>query len=426
MKYFLSWFFITLTALIFWSVLVIWSTENGWFHSAKAPDENPEHFMAWSKGEIKNGFKGNLSYILIENGEESYTYNQSMDDSIEIDSVFQVSSLGKWVAAFGVMTLVQSGEIELDKPISNYLTRWQLPESKFDNSAVTVRRLLSHTAGLTDGLGHSGFAPGEEVQKLEEHLTQASDADEGVSGKVKVGVLPGSEFIYSGGGYNLLQLLVEEVSKVPFEQFMKKSVFEPLGMNNSSYFVEYSDPKLAKQYDGQGRVAIHYRYTSLAATGLYSTARDLSIFVNAHFPGSNGEQAGRGVLSEDILKIMRQPHASKLGADIWGLGTILYAPLEDGGYIIGHDGQASPAINSSARLNPKTGDAIIIIESGSKTFASKIAGEWTFWQSGKIDFTIFPVDQMLNTLIYGVIFILFVSILLAWHIRKNRITKLHD
>jgi CubicO group peptidase (beta-lactamase class C family) len=55
------------------------------------------------------------------------------------------------------MTLVEAGKLELDAPVSTYLRRWKLPESDFDNDGVTVRRLLSHTAGLTDGLGYGGF-----------------------------------------------------------------------------------------------------------------------------------------------------------------------------------------------------------------------------------------------------------------------------
>lgn len=55
------------------------------------------------------------------------------------------------------MKLVELGKINLDTPVTKYLTRWQLPQSEFSNEEVTVRKLLSHTAGLTDGLGYQGF-----------------------------------------------------------------------------------------------------------------------------------------------------------------------------------------------------------------------------------------------------------------------------
>ena len=135
----------------------------------------------------------------------------------------------------GIMKLVEDGKLDLDAPVSKYLTRWQLPPSEFNNEAVTVRRLLSHTAGLTDGLGYSGFETGTAVQSIEQSLTKASDSDEGSTGAVYVGIEPGSEFKYSGGSYTLLQLLVEEVSDHSFASFMKESIFEPLGMIHSTF-----------------------------------------------------------------------------------------------------------------------------------------------------------------------------------------------
>jgi CubicO group peptidase (beta-lactamase class C family) len=86
------------------------------------------------------------------------------------------------------MTLVEDGRLDLDTPVQTYLTRWSLPESEFGNDGVTVRRLLSHTAGLTDGLGYAGFAPGIEVQALTDSLTRAADASPGADGRVLVGV----------------------------------------------------------------------------------------------------------------------------------------------------------------------------------------------------------------------------------------------
>jgi hypothetical protein len=121
------------------------------------------------------------------------------------------------------MALVQEGRLDLDAPVSTYLTRWALPESRFDNNKVTVRRLLSHTAGLTDGLGYAGFAPNATVPSLEESLKRP-DADPGVSGAIEVGYEPGAEWRYSGGGYAILQLLVEEVSGESFEGFMQRDV----------------------------------------------------------------------------------------------------------------------------------------------------------------------------------------------------------
>ena len=159
------------------------------------------------------------------------------------------------------------------------------------------RRLLSHTAGLTDGLGYSGFEPGLPIQPIEESLTKASDADEGISGVVQVGIEPGTEFKYSDGGYTLLQLLVEEVSGQSFASFMKESIFEPLNMTHSSYtWDDSSGFKLAEFYNSDGTEAKHYRYTSLAATSLYTSLNDLEKFFKVFLQGNDNEPIGRNVL----------------------------------------------------------------------------------------------------------------------------------
>ena len=159
----------------------------------------------------------------------------SNDKLVDRNTVFQVASLSKYVSAIGVMKLAQDGKLDLDVPIYEYLTRWHLPKSDFDNSKVTVRRLLSHTAGLTDGLGYAGFENTEDVQTLEASLTKAKDADPGSDGRTVVGIEPGMEWRYSGGGFTLLQLIIEEVSGQSFDAYMKTEIFEPLQMNSSFY-----------------------------------------------------------------------------------------------------------------------------------------------------------------------------------------------
>ena len=116
-----------------------------------------------------------------------------------------------------------------------------------------------------------------------------------------------------------------------------------------------------------------------------------------------GEPGGRGVLKPDTLKLMRQPHASQMAADIWGLGTILYAPNGAGDFIIGHDGKRRPAINTTVRLNPSTGDGIVVLQSGNQLLATTVAGEWVFWKTGTIDFLMFTLvaRQMITIIFIG-------------------------
>ena len=390
--------------MLVWASVVFVGTIDGWFHKPIAKQNSSQSFLTAIETEIDKQFVGNFAMAIVKNGTVEHEKFYSTGKPVDRNTVFQVSSLSKWISAFGIMKLVEDSKLELDTPVNKYLTRWQLPPSEFNTEEVTVRRLLSHTAGLTDGLGYSGFETGTLVQSVEQSLTKASDADEGVSGAVSVGIKPGSEFKYSGGGYTLLQLLVEEVSDQSFASYMKESVFEPLGMIHSTYVWDDSSSfLLAEFYNRDSTRSKHYRYTSLAATSLYTSLSDLELFFQTHLEGKNKEPIGRNVVKPETVKMMREPHGQSMGVDIWGLGTVLYATTDDNDFIIGHDGKSTPPINTAIRLNPETGDGIIILETGHPIIATKLASEWVFWKTGKVDTFLFPmlIDGLVWTIGIG-------------------------
>ena len=421
MRSFLLPLLVAIVAMVLWAGLVFTGTLNGWGRKALAPAGNANAFMEAAKKEIGAKHRGNAAFRLIENGKLHDEYFVSVGDSVDSETLFQVASLNKWITAWGVMTLVEAGKLDLDAPVATYLKRWALPESEFDNRKVTVRRLLSHTAGLTDGLGYAGFAPGAKVQSLEESLTRAADASPEADGRVRVGFEPGTKWRYSGGGYTLLQLVIEETSGEIFESYMQRVVFQPLGMNRSTFAVDPNNmPNVARLYNLDGKEATHHRFTALAAASLYTTASDMTRFIQGHLTGSRGEPAGRGVLKPDTLKLMRQPHASQMGADIWGLGTMLYAPNGAGDFIIGHDGKRQPAINTAVRLNPSTGDGIVVLQNGNQLLATTVAGEWVFWQTGTIDFLMFTLvaKKMITIIFIGCGVIILTALFIGW--RRSR------
>ncbi|WP_425884702.1 serine hydrolase domain-containing protein [Micromonospora sp. DT81.3] len=123
---------------------------------------------------------------------------------VSTDTVFQVGSISKTLTAWGVMHLVETGQISLDAPVESYLTRWAFPPSAYDSSDVTVSRVLSHTAGLNrvDGYPLPGDQP---LPSLEDHL----DGNNGGGQSLRIDLEPGQQFNYSNAGYTLLQLMMK-------------------------------------------------------------------------------------------------------------------------------------------------------------------------------------------------------------------------
>ncbi len=413
----------TIGLLVAWVAVVFFGTLEGWWKQPLAPRGDSAAFMSVAFRTIDSGQAGNAVTAVIRDGTVQGVHAASIGVAVNADTVFQTASLSKWLTAWGVMALVDQGKLDIDAPVSRYLERWTLPPSAFDNSKVTARRLLSHTAGLTDDLGYAGFAPGTPVPSLEAWLKQNADASPGAKGKVEVGIEPGTTWRYSGGGYALLQLLIEDVSGEPFEAYMQRVVFQPLGMVHSTFhWSPAQGTTLATSYGKDAQPATHFRFSAVAASSLYTSVSDLTRFLQAHLPGKKGEPVGRGVLAPTTVAQMWQPTGSLYGQAIWGLGTMLYVDNRVGGFVVGHDGNNAPAINTAARLNPATGNGIVILETGTPLLATRLAGEWVFWEAGRVDFLAFKlaIPGMLRWIGWGSLAIAVLVPSVACAMRRRR------
>ncbi len=422
MKRFLKYLVLTALLTVFYIMIIFLGTDKGWWHKPFTNEKEPIAFEESVQAKLQNEYVGNLAMAVFENGVLAKESFHSKGKAVDRNTVFQVASLAKFVSAIGVMRLVQQGALDLEAPVSQYLNRWHLPEGEFDNNGVTIRRLLSHTAGLTDGLGYGGFKNPKDVQSLEASLTSAQDVDPGRDGIIKVGVLPGNEWRYSGGGFTILQLLVEEVSGKTFDAFMRTEIFEPLQMTSSFYqWDETFGSRLSTFYQEDGTVAAHHFYTAQAASGLYTTLADLEKL----FYFLSEDHNHQNPLYKKSLKRMWQVEAKSFGAPIYGLGTLLFTEIENGVYIIGHDGKNDPPINTAFRYNPISKSGIIILTTGSRDIATRIASDWVFIQTGKVDALLFVTqqDKMIQTMVFGCIVILILAISIGLITRSQQILK---
>jgi CubicO group peptidase (beta-lactamase class C family) len=245
------------------------------------------------------------------------TRRAQSDSPITPDTLFQAASISKPIVAMAALRLVQEGKFELDQDVNDLIQSWKIPESilTFDEK-VTLRRLLSHTAGMTVH-GFDGYPIGEEIPTILEILDGKPPAN---SAPIRVDLVPGSRYQYSGGGYIVVQQLITDVTSVPFPDLMIEIIFAPLGMRNSTFLQPLPTedvPRAAEGHSIQGEPISGgwYIFPELAAAGLWSTSSDLALFlieVIASIKGQSNE-----ILSHKMTQEMLQAQG---GDGTWGFG----------------------------------------------------------------------------------------------------------
>lgn len=291
--------------------------------------------------------------------------NQSL---VSTRTGFNIGSISKMFTAWGIMKLVEDEKIKLDDPISNYLKRWKLPTSEFNANKVTIRNLLSHTAGLNVH-GYNGYESKLDLPSLEECLTGKTNRDE----KVKLSMAPESNWKYSGGGYTILQLLIEEVSGKSFANYMDAAIFKPLKMRNSSFNIDKKILKnSAKAYDENANEIPLRLFTAKAAAGLHTTLEDLIVFTKASFSENK-------VLSQKSIKQLITP--TTLSKGDYGMGYMVLNRF--GNFTLTGHGGSNEGWQSGLMLDFASKSGIIILTNGDagKNVLFGSLKTWAKWRS---------------------------------------------
>jgi CubicO group peptidase (beta-lactamase class C family) len=193
-----------------------------------------------------------------------------------VNTLFQAASISKPVAATAALTLVEEGTLDLDVDVNRYLTSWKVPDTTVaQGERVTLRRLLTHTAGLTVH-GFPGYARSERVPNAVEVLDGKGNTD-----PVRIALKPGLMWRYSGGGYTVLQVLLGDVTRTPFDVLLRDRVLGPMGMTHSTYASPLAEARwleAATGYrpDGAPVEGSWHVYPEQAAAGLWTTPGDLA------------------------------------------------------------------------------------------------------------------------------------------------------
>ncbi|KQC02011.1 serine hydrolase [Pedobacter sp. Hv1] len=229
-------------------------------------------------------------------------------------TLFQAGSISKSLNGVGVLKLVQDKKLNLHADVNDYLTTWKFPyDSLAKNKKITLANLLSHTAGLSVH-GFPGYEKGDTIPTLVQILNGERPAN---TGAVRSVFEPGLKYQYSGGGTTIAQLIVQDITKKPYDAFMWENVLKPMGMKNSFYTQPPSRDKqkfLAAGYynDGKAVKGKYHIYPEQAAAGLWTNPTDLAYYIIETQLALQGKSSK--VLSQEMTKLRLTPYVDKSSA----------------------------------------------------------------------------------------------------------------
>lgn len=238
---------------------------------------------------------------------------------VTTETLFQAASISKPVSSLAALHLVEEGRLSLDRDVNDELTSWEVPGNEFTaTEKVTLRRLLSHTAGVTV-YGFPGYDVAEPVPSLVQVLDGASPSN---TAAIRVDTTPGTVERYSGGGFTIMQQLVIDVTGMPFSRYLRQTVLGPIGMTSSSFEQPPGASRAALTASGYDadRTPVRgrwYVYPELAAAGLWTTPTDLARFAIEIQQTLAGR--GHGVISPAMARQYLTPQKGGRGLGI-GLG----------------------------------------------------------------------------------------------------------
>lgn len=242
-------------------------------------------FQGWNILERMKYYKvPGVSIAVIKDYKMDWAKGYGLADTLKkipvtTETMFSAGSISKFVMAVAALKMVKNGQIELDKPINDYLISWKIAENEFTKQTpITLRMLLSHTAGTSQS-SYFGFTPSQPLPTIIEILSGAKISE---TRPVVVNSEPNKEFRYSGGGSMIAQMALMDVSKQSFADLTRKIIFDKLGMKNTT-FEQPIPVKFNKQSSWAYSSAswfkgMPYVYPQQSAAGLYTTPIDLAKF----------------------------------------------------------------------------------------------------------------------------------------------------
>jgi CubicO group peptidase (beta-lactamase class C family) len=244
--------------------------------------------------------------------------DQELNIPVTDQTIFNIGSLSKAVAAFTTLSIIEKGELDLDEDVNQRLTSWKIPQNEFTEEAIiTPRLLMNHSSGAM-------FYPGaiytrENFPTITQYLKGEAPAHKPPT---IIDRTPGTEFAYSNPGFSILQQLIEDIAHEKYHKIAQKNIFNVLDMQNTT--VEQPIPLELEKYASAGHYVFgrkypekHYYYPNAAAGGVWTTTEDYAKFIVEIQKSYHGKS--NKVISQDLVREMIKPHVSKN----YGLGVFI-------------------------------------------------------------------------------------------------------
>ncbi len=365
-------------------------------------------------------------FVWVQNGEvflaKGYGYAdlENQKPVLPNETLFAVGSVAKVFTASAIMQLAERGLLELHEPVNDYLKDFQIGDKC--SKPVTTAHLLTHTAGFDERLTGVYSRTPEELVPLQEYIAES------LPPCVRP---PGQEMSYCNHCYGLAGYLVEEVSGIPFEQYVEDQIFKPLGMDHSS-FRQPLPPELAARR-ATGYIftpeiePVETLYSPVFPSGsLYATGEDMAQFMIAQLEGANGRDTP--ILEAGTVREMQRrqfaqhprlegwtygffehlengQRAIEKGGDIMGFSSMLFLlPEQQAGFFLAFNatvgvsqGFADPREELPGlildRYFPVAEESVLAHPSGE---AKQLAGKyrWTRYAHTTIDKALAPLSML--------------------------------
>lgn len=278
------------------------------------------------------------------------------------DTMYSLASVTKPFTATGLMTLVEAHKVDLDRPVNDYLGDAKLQDWS-GGARATVRQVADHTSGLP--LFYEFFPLRQPVRP--------PSPDDTILHYGNIVSAPGTHYQYSNLGYGILSYVEERTSQLSYADFLRKSVFLPLGLNHTSVGIGPGLERFeAIRYEVNGKPIPFYVTDHPGASEIYSSAHDLIRFAMFHLEDHLADQTT--ILSDrSIDEMHRALTATDEAHDFYGLGWETDKRAD--GYTVVYHGGGMPGVTSLMQLVPSEDMAVVILANTGEVNRKGIANE---------------------------------------------------